>query len=89
MIAHRSRIPFMAWQDQIVQDVLEYLAGGGNEDQILADFPDLTRGDIRATLAFAAARERPDPSPAPARTHRPPAPSRTASVRVVGDLVIW
>jgi uncharacterized protein (DUF433 family) len=29
-----------------------------NEDQILADFPDLTREDIRATLAFAAARER-------------------------------
>jgi uncharacterized protein (DUF433 family) len=28
------------------------------EDQILDDFPDLTRDDIRATLAFAAARER-------------------------------
>ena len=39
-------------------DVLEYLAGGMSEDQILADFPDLTREDIRACLAFAAARER-------------------------------
>jgi uncharacterized protein (DUF433 family) len=28
------------------------------EDTILHDFPDLTRDDIRATLAFAAARER-------------------------------
>jgi uncharacterized protein (DUF433 family) len=39
-------------------DVLEYLAGGMSEDQILSDFPDLTRDDIRACLAFAAARER-------------------------------
>ena len=28
------------------------------EDQILGDFPDLKREDIRASLAFAAARER-------------------------------
>ena len=41
-----------------VYDVLEYLAGGMTEDQILADFPSLTREDIRACLAFAAARER-------------------------------
>jgi len=41
-----------------VYDVLEYLAGGMTEDQILSDFPDLTREDIRASLAFAAARER-------------------------------
>ena len=39
-------------------DVLEYLAGGMSEDEILSDFPDLTREDIRASLAFAAARER-------------------------------
>lgn len=39
-------------------DVLEYLAGGMSEDEILADFPDLVREDIRACLAFAAARER-------------------------------
>jgi uncharacterized protein (DUF433 family) len=41
-----------------VYDVLEYLAGGMSEDQILNDFPDLRREDIRASLAFAAARER-------------------------------
>ena len=41
-----------------VYDVLEYLASGMSEDEILADFPDLAREDIRATLAFAADRER-------------------------------
>ena len=41
-----------------VYDVLEYLAAGMTEDQILADFPDLTLEDIRACLAFAADRER-------------------------------
>ena len=41
-----------------VQDILEYLAGGMSEDEILKDFPDLTREDIRACLAFAADRER-------------------------------
>jgi uncharacterized protein (DUF433 family) len=29
-----------------------------SEDEILRDFPDLTREDIRACLAFAADRER-------------------------------
>lgn len=41
-----------------VYDVLDYLAGGMSEDEILTDFPDLEREDIRATLAFAADRER-------------------------------
>ncbi|MFO1170861.1 MAG: DUF433 domain-containing protein [Hyphomicrobiaceae bacterium] len=41
-----------------VSDILEYLAGGMSEDEILADFPYLTREDIRACLAFAADRER-------------------------------
>lgn len=41
-----------------VGDVLSYLAGGMSEDGILADFPQLTREDIRACLAFAADRER-------------------------------
>lgn len=39
-----------------VRDILEYLAGGMSEDGILADFPELTREDIRACLAFAADR---------------------------------
>lgn len=41
-----------------VYDVLEYLASGMTEAEILADFPDLTSEDIRACLAFAADRER-------------------------------
>ncbi|HLF07873.1 MAG TPA: DUF433 domain-containing protein [Dehalococcoidia bacterium] len=41
-----------------VYDVLEYLAGGMTEDQILDDFPSLAQEDVRACLAFAAARER-------------------------------
>ena len=41
-----------------VYDVLEYLAGGMTEAQLLADFPALTPQHIRAALAFAAARER-------------------------------
>lgn len=41
-----------------VADVLGWLASGMSEDEILADFPDLEREDIRACLAFAADRER-------------------------------
>lgn len=41
-----------------VSDVLDDLASGMSEDEILQDFPDLTRDDIRACLAFAADRER-------------------------------
>jgi uncharacterized protein (DUF433 family) len=39
-----------------VGDVLSYLASGMSEQQILADFPQLTHDDIRACLAFAAER---------------------------------
>jgi uncharacterized protein (DUF433 family) len=41
-----------------VYDVLDYLAAGMSEADILRDFPDLTPEDIRACLAFAADRER-------------------------------
>jgi uncharacterized protein (DUF433 family) len=41
-----------------VYDVLDYLASGMSEADILADFPNLTAEDIRACLAFAADRER-------------------------------
>ena len=41
-----------------VYDVLDYLASGMSEEEILRDFPDLTQDDIRACLAFAANRER-------------------------------
>jgi len=41
-----------------VSDILEYLASGMSEIEILEDFPELTSEDIRACLAFAADRER-------------------------------
>ncbi|EAR21994.1 DUF433 domain-containing protein [Nitrococcus mobilis] len=41
-----------------VYDVLDYLASGMSTDEILADFPYLTREDIQACLAFAADREK-------------------------------
>ncbi len=41
-----------------VYDVLEYLASGMSNEEILQDFPDLTLEDILACLAFAADRER-------------------------------
>ena len=41
-----------------VYDILEYLASGMSEQEILDDFPDLARDDIHACLHFAADRER-------------------------------
>jgi uncharacterized protein (DUF433 family) len=41
-----------------VSDVLEYLASGMSEGEILKDFPELQAEDIKACLAFAADRER-------------------------------
>ena len=41
-----------------VYDVLEYLASGMSQEDILQDFPFLTPEDIAACLAFAADRER-------------------------------
>ena len=37
-----------------VYDLLDYLASGMSEDEILADIPELERDDIRASLAYAA-----------------------------------
>jgi len=56
--AVRSGKPCVKGTRITVYDVLEYLAGGMSEGQILHDFPDLAREDIRACLAFAADRER-------------------------------
>ena len=41
-----------------VLDVLDYLAAGMTQEEILGDFPDLTAEDIRACLAYAADAER-------------------------------
>ena len=54
----RSGKPCIKGTRITVYDVLEYLAGGMTESEILGDFPDLKVEDIRACLSFAAARER-------------------------------
>lgn len=54
----RSGKPCIRGMRITVQDILEYLAGGMTESEILADFSELTGEDIRACLAFAADRER-------------------------------
>lgn len=41
-----------------VYDVLEYLASGMTNEEILDDFPYLTAEDIRACLSYAADREK-------------------------------
>ena len=41
-----------------VSDVLEYLASGMSQEEILADFPDLQPEHIQAVLRYAAEREK-------------------------------
>jgi uncharacterized protein (DUF433 family) len=41
-----------------VYDLLSYLAAGMTIEEILADFPSLTREDVLAALSYAAERER-------------------------------
>ncbi|MBK8098980.1 MAG: DUF433 domain-containing protein [Planctomycetes bacterium] len=41
-----------------VGEVLEYLATGRSEAELFVDFPQLSRADVLACFAFAAARER-------------------------------
>ena len=54
----RSGKPCIRGTRMTVTDVLEYLAGGMTQEELLQEFPDLTPEDIRACLAFAADRER-------------------------------
>lgn len=54
----RSGKPCIRGMRITVYDVLEYLASGMSEEEILNDFPELEKDDIRACLTFAAERER-------------------------------
>lgn len=56
--AIRSGKPCVKGTRITVYDILEYLAGGMSEDDVLRDFQGLKREDVRAALEFAAARER-------------------------------
>lgn len=40
-----------------VYEVLKYLASDMTEEEIPSDFPDLTKEDLKACIAFAADRE--------------------------------
>ncbi len=54
----RSGKPCIRGMRMTVFDVLEYLSSGMTIEEILADFPFLTREDILACLAYAADREK-------------------------------
>ncbi len=54
----RSGQPCIRGTRMTVTDVLEYLASGMSQQEILKEFPDLTLKDIQAFLGFAANRER-------------------------------
>ncbi|MGK7928354.1 MAG: DUF433 domain-containing protein [Spirulina sp.] len=54
----RSGKPCIRGMRITVYDILEYLAGGMSEQEILEDFSELTANDIKACLAFAADREK-------------------------------
>ena len=54
----RSGKPCIRGMRVTVYDVLEYLASGMTQEEILEDFPYLTKEDILACLAFAADREK-------------------------------
>lgn len=41
-----------------VHDVLSYLAAGMSHEEIIDDFPELTKNDILACLAYAADSEK-------------------------------
>jgi len=68
-----------------VKDVLEMLAGGASEAQIVEDFPDLQAEDIRASLQYAAAQAI-TPCCKPREAHRrcPASPSLAAALRQAG-----
>ncbi|MEH2213094.1 DUF433 domain-containing protein [Nostoc sp.] len=54
----RSGKPCIRGMRITVYDILEYLASGMTETEILEDFSELTSKDIKACLAFAAERDK-------------------------------
>ncbi len=53
----RSGQPCIRGMRITVYDVLSYLAAGGSMEEIIVNFPKLTRENILACLAFAADAE--------------------------------
>ena len=54
----RSGKPCVAGTRITVSDVLEVLASGMSQNEILSDFPDLSPEHIQAVLRYAAEREK-------------------------------
>lgn len=54
----RSGKPCIRGMRITVYDILSYLASGMSYEEILVDFPYLTKEDILASLSYAADRER-------------------------------
>ena len=54
----RSGKPCVKGTRMTIQDVLEYLASGMSEAQVLEDFPYITHLDVLACLQYAAQKER-------------------------------
>ena len=54
----RSGKPCIRGMRITVYDILEYLAGGMTEAEVLEDFSELTSQDIKACLSFATEREK-------------------------------
>jgi uncharacterized protein (DUF433 family) len=54
----RSGQPCVRGMRITVSDILNYLASGMTEAEVIGDFPELTPQDIKACLAYAADRER-------------------------------
>ena len=54
----RSGQPCIRGMRITVYDILEYLAGGMTESEVLHDFPELTHEDILTCFAFAAEPKR-------------------------------
>ena len=54
----RSGKPCIRGMRITVYDILEYMSSGMTHDEILSDFPYLTKDDLLACLAYAADREK-------------------------------
>lgn len=65
--AVRSGKPYIFGTRITVRDVVEYLAGGMSEDELLVGFPSLTRDDARAAVAFHTREQNTDSSEAGGR----------------------
>ena len=54
----RSGKPCIRGMRITVQDILLWLASGMSYDEILSDYPELTKEDILAVLAYSADKEK-------------------------------